>query len=387
MKNATSAKTLFTLTALATALTAASGTAQAQVSSATVLQNMSFYGILDVGVENLTNVGAGGDSITRVPSNTNTLPSRLGIRGFVPVDASNKVVYVAEIGLDPGNGNLNQGGRLFGRQVYVGLSGNYGTFSIGRQYTMTFWSTLDNDTLGGGIYGTGSLDSYLPNARADNSVAWTGKFNGLTLGAQYSFGRDTVNAGPSPAGTNCPGEGTDNQACRQWSLMVKYDTPTWGVALSQDKLNGRNVGASPDTIFGGLNTTAKSDTRTVIGGWVKLSDVKVGLGVVKRKNDGNATAPDSDLWYVGASVPLSQGFTLAAQYAALRYSATSDLDASLLAVRGTFALFKGAEVYAQLGHISNGIKSAISVSSGASGSNPAAGKDQTGIDFGIKFSF
>lgn len=374
MKSSKSLKTLLALTALGGV-----GTSFAQ--------SATFYGTIDVGVETVNNVGAAGESLTRVPTNTNSIPSRLGVRGSVDIGDANKAIYVAEIGFDPGNGNLNQGGRLLGRQAYVGLSGDYGTVSIGRQYTMVFWSMLDSDTFGGGIYGTGSLDSYIPNARADNALVWLGKFNGWTLGAEYSFGRDTVNAGPSPAGTNCPGESTDAQACRQWSVMAKYDTPNWGFAVAQDRMNGRNVGASPDAIFGGLNATSKTDTRQMLNGWVKVAGAKIGAGVVRRKNDGNATVPESDLSYLGVSAPLTPKLTLAAQWSALNYAANSDFNASLIAVRGTYALFKGTELFAQVGNIQNNAKSAVSVSGGATGSNPLAGTSQTAVDFGVRFSF
>lgn len=32
-------------------------------------------------------------------------------------------------------------------------------------------------------YGSSSLDNYLPNARADNAIGYTGKFGGFTVGA------------------------------------------------------------------------------------------------------------------------------------------------------------------------------------------------------------
>lgn len=64
---------------------------------------------------------------------------------------------------------------------------------------MLFYSLLDSDILGPNVYSTASLDVYIPNARAGNAIGYRGTFNGLTLGATYSFGRDTVNAGPASA--------------------------------------------------------------------------------------------------------------------------------------------------------------------------------------------
>ncbi len=86
---------------------------------------------------------------------------------------------------------------------------------------MLFWAVLDPDILGPNAFGSGSLDSYIPNTRADNAIAYKGTFGGLTVGGMYSFGRDVANAGPSPAGTNCAGENpADKSQCREWSAMI-----------------------------------------------------------------------------------------------------------------------------------------------------------------------
>ncbi|MBL8325443.1 MAG: porin [Rubrivivax sp.] len=367
--------------AAAMALGAAGAAAQAPGSGVTI------YGVFDIGVEQVSNVAAGG-SLTRVPTNTNTAPPRLGLRGTEDLGGGLSAIYTIEMGIDLGAGTLNQGGRAWGRQSLVGLSGPFGTISLGRQYAMTFWAGLDADIHGGGIYGTGSLDSYLPNARTDNSIVWRGRFDGLSLGVAYSLGRDVVNAGPSPAGTNCPGESaTDSRACRAWSAMVKYDTPTWGAALAHDRQNGRNVGAAPDAIFGGLNTSDKSDTRLTLNGWAKLGETKVGGGVIRRANDGNPARRNSDLWHIGASHPVLPLLTLSAQYVTLRYRDAADADSGLLSVRATYNLSKRTALFAQIGQISNDANVAVSVSGGAPGSNPAAGGSQTGFNAGIRHTF
>lgn len=369
---------------LACLATLASGSAVAQSNAPAA--NVTLYGVLDAGVEVVNHVGTVG-SLWRVPSNTNTAPSRFGLRGSESLGNGLNAVFGLEAGMDMGNGGLGQGGRLFGRQAFVGVSGPFGTVALGRQYTMTFWSGIDADIHGGGIYGTGSLDSYLPNARADNAIAWRGTFSGLQLGAQYSLGRDAVNAGPSPAGTNCPGESTDTQACRQWSVMAKYDTPKWGVALANDRMNGRNVGAAPDAIFGGLSTSARSDNRLIANGWARIGAVKVGGGVIRRTNDGLPVRPKSDLIHVGATYDMSSAWTLSTQYVTLRYRGASGFNSGLLSARATYNLSKRTALFGQIGLIDNDASAAVSVSGGAPGSNPVAGARQTGVNFGIRHSF
>ena len=245
---------------------------------------------------------------------------------------------------------------------------------------MLFWSQLDADLLGPASYGSGSLDSYLPNARVDNALAYKGTFGGFTAGATYSFGRDAVNAGPSPSGTNCAGENAaDSAACRQWSLLAKYDTTNWGAALAVDEIRG-GAGA-----FAGLTSSTMKDRRSTVTGWAKWNDLKLGAGLIARSNDASTTRR-SNLWYVGAAYRITPAFVLDGQVFKLDYK-NSDNAATLFALRGTYHLSKRTAVYATAGHIANDGSSALSVSNAGSGTNPVAGGSQTGVSFGMRHAF
>jgi predicted porin len=361
---------------------AITGAAQAQSS-------VTLYGIMDAGIEIVSNVDAAGGRLTRMPSNTGILPSRLGMRGKEDLGGGLSAIYTLEMGLAPDTGASGQGGRLFGRQSFAGLGGDWGTVTLGRQWTMLFWSTIDSDIVGPSIYGLGSLDPYIPNARVDNSIAYKGTFSDFTIGATYSAGRDTVNAGPSPAGTNCPGEnGADSKACREWSAMVKYDNKTWGAVLGYDTLNGRTPANAADVVLpAGLTSSSKSDSRLMLNGFITVSGVKLGAGVIHRTNDGSPARPKSDLWYLGAAYPISPTWTIDGTLARLSYKNVDNFDSTLLAVRSLYKLSKRTTLYAQLGFIRNQSLANVSVSGGAAGSNPAFGKSQTGTMVGINHTF
>ena len=53
----------------------------AATSYAHAQSNVTLYGLLDTGVEHVTNVGASGSGLTRLPLLTGSVPSRLGFRG------------------------------------------------------------------------------------------------------------------------------------------------------------------------------------------------------------------------------------------------------------------------------------------------------------------
>ncbi len=367
------------LQAIAGAILALSGAVAGAQTAPT--PSVTLYGVMDTGVEHLTNVGAAGDSLTRMPTNTGSVPSRFGLRGVEDLGGGLKAIFNLEGGIGIDSGVFNQGGRPFGRAAFVGLSGSWGTLTLGRQTTMLFWSLLDADVMGPNIYGIASLDPYVPNARADNAIAYRGSFNGWTLGASYSLGRDAVNAGPSPAGTNCAGESaTNTKTCREWSAMVKYDTQDWGVAAAVDRMNG-GPGA-----FAGLSSASLQDTRVSVNGYMKLGQLKLGGGLIRRNNEGSAATPKSDLWYVGAAYALTPMLLIDGQLLRLAFDDSANR-ATMGVVRGTYSFSKRTAAYAQLARVSNRGASALSVSGGAAGASPAPGRSQTGMMVGVRHAF
>ena len=350
---------------------------------AAAAQNVTVYGLIDLAVERVSDTAPNGAALVRMPSLTGSVPSRLGFRGSEDLGGGLQLVFTLEQGLGADTGGLNQGGRAFGRQSFVGLSGRWGTLSFGRQYTMLYWALLDADVIGPSAYSMASLDSYFPNARADNALAWRGRWGGWQLGATWSPGRDAVNAGPSPAGTNCAGEGsatTDRRACRQHSLLLKFDSDGWGLALARDRFSG-GPGA-----FAGLTASNLKDTRDSANGYVKLGRAKVGAGHVQRRNQGHPTRPDSGLSYLGVQFAATPQVVLEAQWLQLRFSGSADR-ARLAVVRASLALSKRSTVYATAGAIANDGGLALSVSGAQPGGAPVAGGSQNGLAAGLRHVF
>ena len=309
-------------------------------------QTVTVYGVLDAAVEHLSNVGADGHSDNRMPNLAGSVPSRLGLRGSEDLGGGLSAVFTIEQGFGIDSGSLNQGGRTWGRQAFVGLKGLWGQASLGRQYSMLFYSLLDADTLGPNLFGSGSLDNHLPNDRLDNALAYKGSFGGLTVGATYSLGRDTVSAS-SPSGTGCAGE-DGTAACREWSVLLKYDTAAWGVAAANDQFHG----GTGSWAAAGLTSADKTDRRTTLNGWLKFNDLKLSAGVIDRRNEGSATTPRSKLWFLGGSYAVTPAVTVDGEFFQLTYQ-DSDNGARLFALRGSYALSKRTAVYATAGHIAN----------------------------------
>jgi predicted porin len=360
------------------ALLAGAACAQAQPAPPSGVQ---LYGVVDTGVEFINNIGAGKSHLARMPSlSGGQLPSRWGVRGSEELGGGLRTVFTLEAGFGVDNGVPQQGGRGFGRQAYVGFAGPWGTLTAGRQWTMTYFSMLDADVIGPAVFGTATLDPYLPQARVDNSVSYLGSFGGLKLGATYSLGRDVQ----PPA--NCGGENPSHD-CRAWSVMLKYDAERWGAALSYDKLHGGTAGTFFGQPPGTVATSSNTDTRKQVNGYWRLGAAKVGGGIVWRNLRVQPTPLSTRLVYLGASVPVAGALSVDAQVLRL-HDDRPDSDARALVVRGNYALSRRTSVYLLLGHMSNEANVAYSVTAGEFTSvAPLPGQGQSGVMMGVRHVF
>ena len=361
---------------------------------ASAQSSVTLYGILDTGIEMVTHADAAGDRIVRMPGITGSMPSRWGLRGREDLGGGLAAIFTLEDGFNPRAGDINQGGRLFGRQAWVGLSSPYGALTFGRQYTMTYWAIVDSDILGPDIYGgVGSLDAYVPNARSDNTIAYKGTFAGLTAGATWSFGRDSAGTGNSPGQGTCAGSLPGNaQACRQWSVMLRYDGDNFGVASAYDEQRG-GPGAAANLFNGAaplpLTASGDKDVRMQLNSYYKIGSFKVGAGWLGRHVETVSPAVPSvhtDIWYVTASYFVTPAAIIdGGAYRTI--DSQQDTRGTIATLRGTYLLSKATAVYLQSGYLFNSAKAKYTLSQGGPGATPAAGIGQLGVMAGIRHSF
>jgi predicted porin len=268
--------------------------------------SVTLYGIVDTGVAYYNHAAAGG-SFVGVPSITGELPSRFGLRGSEDLGDGLKALFNLESGFAPGTGVLGYGGRLMGRTANVGASTPYGTVLLGRQFNMTYYTLGYADIIGPSLHSFANFDPYLANTRSDNSIAYTGKFGGLTIGATYSFGRDA--AGPAgPSATNCGGQVPgDYRECKQFTGMLAYEGANYGVAGSYDQMRGGQGASAP------LTSSAFTDTHTVVDAYYRFAQAKLGVGWVHRIVDAAAASMRSDLYFGGVNYLPAPQWSLDAQ--------------------------------------------------------------------------
>lgn len=120
--------------------------------------------------------------------------SRWGLRATEDLGGGLSATVNVESGFSHDTGASGQGGLLFGRQAFIGLSGGFGSVTMGRQYTAldTVWGTYDAQEYGATsamnyawAKGTGDV------GRVDNMIQYSlPAMGGLSAAVQFAPGED-----------------------------------------------------------------------------------------------------------------------------------------------------------------------------------------------------
>ncbi|TDY23436.1 putative porin [Paraburkholderia sp. BL6665CI2N2] len=295
--------------------------------------NVTLYGIIDSGLNYTNNVQTartatgltGGRQIAMIEGGSAGLQgSRWGLKGTEDLGGGVKALFLLESGFYSNNGVLNQGGAMFGRQAYVGLSNAIGTVTLGRQYDPVvdmYGPFLAAPQWGGYMTShPGDLDNALNSRRINNSIKFrSANYHGLTVEAMMNLG-----------GT--AGSFSNNWI---WGAGAGYSNGLFSIGAGY--LNIRN----PNTSFFGANPNAGPATSNNLGSF------------------GSATSPQSNPVFAGYAsanrleiAGVGAGVTLGSLNVNLAYSNTrfenlgSSSGPNTLHYKGA-AAFNNAEINAK----------------------------------------
>lgn len=80
-----------------------------------------------------------------------------------------------------------------------------------------------------------------------------------------------------------------------------------------------------------MNGSTKVDRRLSANGYLRFGGTRIGTGLVRRGNDGDAAKPRAKLWYAGVAQPLAKLWVIEPQWVSLRHDGAPDFDATLWA--------------------------------------------------------
>ncbi|RZI40077.1 porin [Herbaspirillum sp. HC18] len=297
-------------------LSAFAGAASAQ-------SNVTIYGIVDAGVvrEFGTPVGtpaAAGSAWKLVGGGESG--SRLGFKGSEDLGGGLSANFALENGFNVDNGTLGQGGLLFGRQAFVGLSAkSWGAINFGRQYAPIFLSLDSIDPFGTGLAGA-SYNLMGTAVRMNNTIKYsTPNLGGFSADLAYGFGEVAGNT----------------SASRQIGFSANYAAGPVAVTLAYHNTN---------------NATNTNQTKlTLLGGAYNFGVAKAYLAFETEKDDA---ALDQRDWLVGVTVPVGAG-SLMASYIRKDDRAAASRDANQIALGYNYSLSKRTDLYTSVARIDN----------------------------------
>jgi predicted porin len=157
---------------------------------------VTVYGVMDAAVA-VEDTDAPGEKRRTVINSGNQSSSRLGFRGTEDLGNGLKAIFNIEAGVALDTGAADSA--LFGRRSVVGLQGNFGQLTVGREYSPIASIAGATDALGQGFYGSNlsAFTSSRLTRRLSNSVNFkSAPMSGFSVLAAYSAGERST-AGPS----------------------------------------------------------------------------------------------------------------------------------------------------------------------------------------------
>jgi predicted porin len=260
--------------------------------------SITLYGVIDEGINYTSN--AGDKSAYQLESGY-AQGSRWGLKGSEDLGSGLKAIFDLENGFDVNSGGLQEGGRIFGRQAFVGLtSANYGTLTFGRQYDSVvdyLAPTTANGNWGGYLlshpYDNDNTDN---SFRVNNTVKYASpSFAGLQFGGTYSFSNET---------------GFANN--RTYSLGGQYTNG--GLLVGAAYLEANNPGLTADGSIATDDANFISERLRIFGGGVNYTFGSATVGFAyTNTNVGQPSATDTSV-YVGAITPPNGGTMTALKF-------------------------------------------------------------------------
>lgn len=321
--------------------------------------NVTVYGVLDAALD-FSNQGDG--TLTRVQSG-GAYGSRLGFRGAEDLGGGLKAVFTLEAGIGHDTGVLQQGGRLFGRQGFVGLEGGFGSLTLGRQYSPQFYAFADADVFGLG-HAPGLMMITRTNATGGTAFILNGIANTSRLDNTVVYASPTINGVKARALWGAK-EGTLGNASGL-SLHYTAGPLTAGAGYTQLK-DGDGAGKWSGLTVGGSYLINK--TR-VFAGYTRDTDNST------RTATSRGTSMRFDLTNVGVQHNLSDAFQLLAQVTRVEDKSSTevgDRDSYVFGVGAKYALSKRTTLYTSFGTIGNDDGSAYSLGGGLYTGGPVTG--------------
>ena len=306
--------------------------------------SVTLYGVIDAGITYTSNVNG---HANWQQTSGGIDQSRFGLRGSEDLGNGLKAIFNLESGFSLNSGRYANSGSEFNRQSYVGLSSNYGTVTLGKQYDaeQDFLAPLSATGSWGGtsFAHVGNLDNLNTNGgnAVNNSIKFTSaNYAGFTFGGTYGF-------------SNQAGAFDNN---REYSLGAAYQYQGLRVAASYAQLNNplANTSGATDNATAVPNGNFRQRTYGV-GAAYAFGPAQVGALWTQTRLDNFLVAGSTrqDNYEINAKYNLTPALGLGVAYTFTDQQGSGALSGVAarfhqIGAQADYSLSKRTDVYAQV---------------------------------------
>lgn len=241
--------------------------------------SVTLYGVVDTSMLYQTHANKNNDSVVQMTDGA-VNASRIGFRGKEDLGGGLSTIFDLEGGFQPQSGTFDSSNTIFNRHAYVGLQGDWGAVTLGRQDTLFFAGLGNYDPLTVGNYYNNSWFFYQSAPRYSSMVKYEGSFSGLSVGASYALGGT-----PGSIAAGSQAAFTLGYSAGPFSITGLF-SQTHGVAGGVQDLYG--FGASyvigKATLYAGFVRNDDGSGTTEAG--LTVQPVVRGVSTVKRSDTG-----------------------------------------------------------------------------------------------------
>ena len=280
--------------------------------------NVTVYGVMDLGYSYSSKSDTSSlKSRTGLDSGMQS-GSRIGFKGVEDLGNGLKVSFVQEnsVGADTGDGPSMT------RQSLLALSGNFGTFAFGKQYTPQYGLVSSIDPFGAGTVGdvTYGKGVYFMGAAADRSAI---RLQNLAAYVSPNFGGFNVIAGYTINGLDdeeMTAKGEKSGNAKVWAINPNYANGPLKVGFNyhQVTIDATEVDATALGLGPALAVESYKDKVWDLGASYDFGVAKLGFVYGQLKNhvdvSGNGLDTKTKQWMLGVTVPVGAAGAVLASY-------------------------------------------------------------------------
>lgn len=321
---------------------------------------VTIYGVLDVGIQYLSNADASGHSQTSLASGSYQ-PSRIGFKGTEDLGGGYKALFVLENGFNLDTGAQSSSTTLFNRFSYVGLQTPYGTVTAGRMGSMQFDKTVFYDPLYYSTYSMLALNGApIQTFKINNAVKFqSADWHGFNVGTVYSAGQEI--AGSASAG-------------RHVGASLEYINGPLSARVLQENTNG--------SIAGAVDQSNLKDRRTSVAALYRWTNFSLFADYIHVSGDLQIS-PNGSIYVAGGSY--ETGPWRLVLEGGRYYTDQGGSRPTLVSGLAQYFLSKRTSLYVAAGYLTNGGGSQFGVVYPST--TAAAGQTQLAVTLGMDHRF